>query len=195
MASNEEEKVKYDWKKLVKKHRKVFIAFIVGAIVAGIGCFLVIVWHIESSPLGGGGTWTLDQWSLGNVFGFGMLLLVFELLFVGVPALVFFGVCGYMWWRNLSTETKDEFKAEGKKKKWQSSNTTRGGGGSFGMFIVFCILVAIKGQWTTGFSILPYSWYVYTWFEAFAWMAIFIGIPAIIGVTVWYLTKNSKKEE
>ena len=194
MASNEEEKVKYDWQKLVRKHGKVLAAFIIGAIVAGIGCFLVMVWHIEASPIGGGGDWTIDQWSLASIVSFGLILLMWEVLFVGVPAIVFFGVFGYMWWKNLSTETKEEFKAENKKKKWQSSNTTRGGGGSGFIFLVFCIVVAIKGQWGTLFNVLPYSWYVYTWFEGFAWVGIIIGIPMLIGATVWYLTKKSKEE-
>ena len=195
MASNEVEKVKYNWKKFVKKHRKVFIAFIVAAILAGIGGFLVMVWFIESSPLGGQGTWTFNQWSLENVVGFMMLLTVWELLFVGVPAIVFFGVFGYLWWRNLSSETKDELKAESKKKKWQTSNTTRGGGGSFFLFIMFIIVVAIDGKWDTGFAGLEYSYFVYMWFWGFLVASLIIGIPAIIGGTVWYLTKKSKNEE
>ena len=195
MASNEVEKVKYNWKKFVKKHRNVFIAFIVAAIIAGIASYLVLHWHIQTSPLGGKGTWTFNQWSLENFVGFGMLLMVWELLFVGIPAIVFFGVFGYLWWRNLSSETKDELKAESKKKKWQTSNTTRGGGGSFFLFIMFVIVVAIDGNWSTGFVDLPYSYFVYMWFWGFLLASMIIGIPAIIGGTVWYLTKKSKKEE
>ncbi|HEC39157.1 hypothetical protein LCGC14_0791360 [marine sediment metagenome] len=195
MASNEEEKVKFNWKKFAKKNWKVFAAFITACIVAFIGALLVIKWFMDTSTLGGQGNWTFDQFSLENVVGFMMLLTVWELLFVGVPALVFFGVFGYLWWRNLSTETKEEFKEESKKKNWKSSNTTRGGGGSFFMFIVFIIVVAIEGKWGTGFSLLPYSYFVWAYFRGFLWTGIIIGIPIVIAVTVWYLTKKSKKEE
>ncbi len=196
MENNKEEKVKYQWQKLLRKHKKALSALVVGAIIGFIGFTLVMIWFIESSPLGGYGKWTFDRWSLENVVGFLMLSIVWELLLVGIPAIAFFGVFGYLWWTNLSDETKEEFKSLDadsklkKGKKTQNKKYQSGGGGSFFLFIVMCIMVAIDGNWSTRFGDLSqgYSYFIYAYMFGMMWIGIIIVIPIVIAVVIYYLT-------
>lgn len=190
-----EEKGKYDWKKLIKSQKKALSILVVASIIAFIGFFLVFVWVIETSPYGGGGSWNLGQWALSSVVDFLFFSIVWELLLVGAPAAVFFGVFGYLWWTNLSDEVKEEFKGLDKesKKKRRNNRAYQGGGGSFGTFILICIMVAIDGNWTTTFGALPYSYFFYAWAFGMMWVGILIGIPIMIAVCIWYFTKKKKE--
>ncbi len=199
MANNEGEKEKYQWKKLLRKNRKAFSAFIVAMILAFIGFILVMVWYIETSPLGGQGSWTFDQWTLNYVIGFLIQSILWELLFVGIPLIAFLGIFGYLWWTNLSDETKEEFKsldADKKLKKGKKSQNKKyqgSGGFSFFIFIVVCILVAIDGNWNTRFGLLEYSYFLYAYLFAMMWIGIIIGIPMVIAVVIYYLTRKKEK--
>lgn len=194
--------VKYDWKKLIRSQKKALSILIVATIIVCIGFLLVFIWLLETSNLGGQGAWTFDQWSLSTMVDFLVLNIVWELLLVGAPAAVFFGVFVYLWWTNLSDEVKEEFKSLDKesKKKRRNKTTYQGGGGSFFMFIVVCIMVAIDGNWTTTFGVISspiygsgYSYFIYAWLYGLMWVSIIIGIPITIAVCIWYFTKKKKE--
>jgi len=195
MTESGEEKEKYLWKNLLKKEWKALAVVIVAGIIACIGFVLVLFSFIQTSTLGGKGTWTFDQWTLNYVIGFFILSALWELLVVGAPSAVFFGVFGYLWWKNLSDETKEECKDldKSEKQKKRNNRAYQGGGGSFFTFIVVCIMVAIDGNWNTQFGNLDYSYFIYAWFFGLMWIGIIIGIPAAIAVLIWYLTKKKKE--
>ncbi|MFX1417962.1 MAG: hypothetical protein ACFE9N_03460 [Promethearchaeota archaeon] len=183
------------WKKKIKEHWKAFILIIVAGICAVIGGLLVLIWFISTSPIGAQGTAFIQQWNLDWVVGFIILIFLWELLFVGVPLGLFFGVGGYIWWRRLPTEEKDEFKAREKKDKHRARNA--GGGGGFGifMFIAYCIYIAVQGNYYTPFGALPYTYWLASYFLTFMWILIVLGIPAGIIVLIVYFTVWRKKTE
>lgn len=192
-----EEKVSEEqfWKGIVKEYRTIIIIAIVAVIVLFIGALLVGYWFIQTTPLGGQGTWTFDEWTLNYLVGFMILIMLWELLFIGVPAGVFFGVGGYIWWSNLPQEKKQEFKDREKKKSHRKKNYGGGGGFSFFIFIAFCILIALKGKYNAQFGSESYSFWIYSWFEAFMWIFIYFGIPVIIICIILYLTVWRKKSD
>lgn len=190
-----EEKEKYNWKKLIRSQKKAFSAFIVAGSVAFIGFFLVFLWLVESSLIGGQGDWNIGLWSMKHLVDFLFLSIFWELVLVVAPAAVFFGVFGYMWWTNLSEEIKAEFKsldAESKRKR-RNKPAYQGGGGGFGTFILLCIMIALDGKWATPFASLPYSYFIYQMLLGIMWIAIIIGIPVMIAVLIWYFTKKKKE--
>ena len=97
-----------------------------------IGLFLVLIWFINTSTIGGQGTWHVGDWTLNYVIGFMILLCLWELLFVGVPTALFFGVGGYLWWRRLPEEKKQEYRGREKKEKAHKKEKYGGGGGGSG---------------------------------------------------------------
>lgn len=195
MANEEKVSEKQFWKGIAKEYRTIIVIAIAAVIVLFIGALLVGYWFIQTSPLGGQGTWTFDEWTLNYLVGFMILIMLWELLFIGVPAGVVFGVGGYIWWSNLPQEKKQEFKDREKKKSHRKKNYGGGGGFSFFIFIAFCILIALKGKYNAQFGSESYSFWIYSWFEAFMWIFIYFGIPVIIICIILYLTVWRKKSD
>ena len=49
------------WKNKIKEYWKVFVVAIIACICLAIGALLVLIWYINTSPIGGMGTWTLNE--------------------------------------------------------------------------------------------------------------------------------------
>ncbi|MFX1462094.1 MAG: hypothetical protein ACFFBF_03500 [Promethearchaeota archaeon] len=183
------------WKKKIREHWKVFIGIIIAGVCAAIGALLVLIWFIETSPIGNYGSATIAQWKLDWVVGFIILIFLWELLFVGVPSGLFFGIGGYLWWRKLPAEEKQEFKDREKKDKRRTKEAGGGGGFSFFMFIAYCIYIYVDGNYRTQFGALPYTYWLSSWFLTFMWILIVLGIPAAVILIIVYFTVWRKKSE
>jgi len=183
------------WKKKIKEHMPLFIVIIIAGVCAFIGALVVIIWFIETSPIGAQGTALIGDWSLDWIVGFYILIILWELLFVGIPTGLFFGVGGYIWWSRLPDEEKAEFKAREKKNKHRKRNAGGGGGGGFLMFIAYCIYMGVQGSYYAPFSSQPYSYWVYGMFYTLMWMFIIFGIPICIILRIVYLTVCRNKTE
>ncbi|MFW9968885.1 MAG: hypothetical protein ACFFDF_01710 [Candidatus Odinarchaeota archaeon] len=183
------------WQKKIKEHWKIFIVVIIAAACLFTGMLLVLFWFMQTSPIGGFGLWTFNQWTLMHIVCFILLLILWELLFVGIPAALFFGVGGYIWWKRLPDEEKQEFKARDKKKTHRARNAGGGGGFSFFIFIAYCIYMAVQGYYDAQFGSQPYSFWIYSWFLTIMWIVIVLGIPALIILIIVYFTVWRKKSK
>jgi len=198
MSNEEVSSEKKFWGKKLKEHWKVLAIGITAVIVAFIGALLVLIWFISESPIGAKGTALIGDWNLDWVVGFTILIILWELLFVGAPAALFFGLGGYLWWRGLPEEEKQEFKEREKRAKPHRKEKYGGGGGGGGlMFIAYCLyhyIITPQTYYTT-FNSLPYTYWLSTWFLTLMWMFIVLGIPVIIILTIVYFTYWKKKSE
>ncbi len=183
------------WKKKIKEHVPLLIVVVIAVVFAFIGALVVIIWFIETSPIGAQGTALIGDWSLDWIVGFYILVILFELLFVGIPAGLFFGVGGFIWWKRLPDEEKAEFKAREKKNKHRKRNAGGSGGGGLLMFIAYAIYMGVQGNYYAPFSSQPYSYWVYGMFYTLMWMLIIFGIPICIILLIVYLTVWRKKSE
>ena len=165
------------WKEEVKKHWKFLILCVAAIVILFIIAINVLIWHIQTSPIGNYGTATFDQWSLDWIVRFIIVLILWELLFVGLPAALFFGLGGYLWWQRLPADEKKGFKDQEKR-----SHNKRNTGGGFGLllFIAYCIYIAIDGNYYTAFGSQPYSYWLYSYFLMIGWLMIIFGIPMAV---------------
>jgi len=194
MSENSEVSDKTFWKMMLRKYKTLLIVSIVVGLILLIGAFFVLYGFIELSPIGLNGEATFDQWTLKGVVVFSIQIILWELLIIGVPACLFFGVGGYLWWRRLPEEEKQEFKNRDKKEKHHRKAKYAGGGGSgLLMFIAYCIYIAVNGNYNAQFGTQPYSYWVYSYLLTLMWIMIVLGIPAGIICLILYFTKWRKK--
>ncbi|TFG26198.1 MAG: hypothetical protein EU532_10460 [Promethearchaeota archaeon] len=167
------------WKEEIKKHWKILILCAIIIVILTIIAVNVLIWQIQTSAIGNYGTATFDQWSLEWIVIFIIVLILWELLFVGVPAGLIFGLGGYLWWKHLPEEERTKIKEQHSTHK----KTRRGCGFGIFIFIAYCIYIAIDGNFSTPFGNKPYSYWVYSYILTIGWLLIIIGIPmAIIGL-------------
>ena len=122
------------WKKFLRKHWNMVAVFIVGAVLAAIGAILVFLWFVADAQSTGMVPTTLSLWTMGHMVTFTLHLILWEVLFVGIPVIIG-AVAGWLWWKKLPDEEKKEYHFFGKR-----SRTTSGGGGISLLFtIAFCI--------------------------------------------------------
>jgi hypothetical protein len=195
MESSEELSDEQFWKNKISKHWKTFLVIIIAGIVAAIGALIVFIWFTGMSPLGRQGTATFNEWRMHWVVGFIILLTLSELVFVGIPAGLFFGVGGYLWWRRLPDEEKQEFKDREKKRTHVARDAGGGGGFSFFFFIAYCIYLAFDGHYNIPFGNEPYTYWIFAGFYTIMWLLIYIGIPVAVILLIVYFTKWRKKPE
>ncbi|MFX0003910.1 MAG: hypothetical protein ACFE9C_00530 [Candidatus Hodarchaeota archaeon] len=195
MESSNESSDEVFWKNKIKEYFKTFIVIIVAGVVAIIGAVLVFFWFMYTSPIGGQGTWLIGQWTLMHIVCFFILLILWELLFVGLPVALFFGVGGYIWWSRLPEEKKKEFRDREKKKTHRARDAGGSGGGGAFLFIVYCIYMAVLGYYDVPFGTYRYSFWIEHWFYMIAWILIVLGIPACLILLIVYLTVWRKRKK
>ena len=180
------------WKNLAIRYW--YIIFIFGVITVGavIGLILTLDWYVKTSAIGGFGTWTFNDFSLGEVVAWFIFLVLWMLLFVGLPTLAVGGtIAAIVWFKVLPPDVKQEIKTQPKR---VPGGKRSGGGGAFGflLFIGLCIKVWVDGNWLTKFGSLSYGYFIQSLIIVFIWGLIVIGIPgAIIGI-IWLLRKHWK---
>lgn len=189
MGETESENGSKGWKKFLRKHWNIVALFIVAVILASVGAVYVYLWFVGEAQSTGMVPSTLGLWTMENVVIFMLHLIFWELLFIGVPAVIG-AIIGWQWWKKLPDEEKKEYHFFGK-----SSRTTSGGSGiSVLFFIAFCIKVFIDGNWNVAISVWTLDYVVNSMITILIWSLIIFGIPIAIGAIWWIhheLTKNS----
>lgn len=180
------------WKNLVVRYWPLVLIFgllIIGAII---GFILTLDWFVTTSAIGGYGTWTFNDFSLGEGVAWFVFLLLWELLLVVLPTLAVGGiVVAIVWFVVLPPDVKEEIKTQFRR---PSPGKTSGGGGAFSflLFIGVCIKIVVDGNWLTKFENLSFSYFIQSWIIVLIWALIIIGIPCVIIGIIWFVWKYGR---
>jgi len=193
MAETESKNGSEIWKKFLRKHWKMLVIFVVGAILASIGAILVYLWFVGYAQSIGLVPATLGLWTMGYLLTFILHVIFWEVLFIGIPVIIAIVVIFALWWKKLPPEERAEY---GREKHFfgPRSRATSGGGSGISLlvFIVFCIIIYTDGNWDAAFANWTFDYLVYTCLWAFIWVLIIFGIPAAIGI-IWWIRHQMKK--
>jgi hypothetical protein len=177
-----------NWKKFLRKHRNIVAIFVVAVILAFVGAIYVYLWFVGEAQSTGLVPSTLGLWTMENIVMFILHLIFWELLFIGVPAIIG-AVAGWQWWKRLPDEEKKEYHLFGKR-----SRTTGGGGGvSALLMIAFAIKVYIDGNWNVAIATWTLDYVVDSMISILIWSLIIFGIPAGVIGLIW-LSREMKKK-
>jgi hypothetical protein len=177
-----------DWKKFMRKHWNIVAVFVVAIILAVAGAVYVFWWFTGYAQTTGLVPSTLGFWSMANAVFFILHLIFWELVFIGIPAIIG-AVIGWQWWKRLPEEEKKEYHLFGRR----SRSRNAGGAVSTLLFIAFAIKVYVDGNWNVAISAYTLNYVVGSMIIIFAWIAAIFGIPITIGVIWWLRHEINKK--
>ena len=183
------------WFNKIKKHWKAFVIMIIIGIYFFISLIVVFFRYLQLSWIGGYGVWTFNDFSVGTLLLGLIQVCLWELLLTLLPAGGAFCIFGYLWWKQLSDEEKNEFKKQEEKEKTHKARNYGGGGGgiSFLINIVTLIIIFYDGYWITPFGSVPggYSYFIYAGFTGFLWILFVLILPACILGLIYFIKKNN----
>ena len=172
------------WKKFLRKHWKMLVVFVIVAIVAISGAFLVFLWFVEDAQLTGLVPETLDLWAMEHLVTFLLHLIFWEILFIVIPVIIAIAVIYFLWWKKLPHGEREEYK---KGHLFGKHSRKTDGGGAISLFIniVFIIKIYLDGNWDVPFATWTFDYLVHSCLWALFWVLIIVGIPISLGVIWW----------
>ena len=182
----EEDKI---WKIFLSRHWKMFAVFVAIGIVAIIGAIYVYLWFVKEAQLTGLVPEILGEWSIGYLVTFLLNILLWEVLYIGIPVLIVIVLIIFLWWKKLPEEERKEYRRGHLFFGKHSHRSDASGGISFLIFIFFIIKVWLDGNWDLAFGTWKLDYLVSTWLTALLWVVIIFAIPISLGVIWWISTK------
>jgi hypothetical protein len=176
-----------DWKNFVSKHWKIAAVFVAAGILVFIGAIYVFLWFTADAQRTGLVPSTLGFWTMENIVLYILNLIVWELILIGVPAIIG-AVLGWQWWKKLPEQEKREYKFRGRR----SRSSRAGGVISPLLFIAFAIKVYVDGNWNVAISSYTLDYVVGSMVTILVWIVIIFGIPIAIGL-IWWIHHAIKK--
>jgi len=179
-------KVGSDWIAFFRRHWGAVAIFVVAATLAVAWGVYVFWWFTGNAQSTGLVPSALGSWSMGNLVSFIIYSVLWELLLVGIPAVVA-AVAAWMWWRRIPSEEWMGY-------HWGRRSRSAGGGGGVGFlfFVAFAIKVYVDGNWNIPVSTYTLNYVVGSMITIVEWIAVILGIPAAIAVT-WWIHHELKK--
>jgi len=180
------------WKKFLRKHWKMFVLFVVAALLVIAGAILVFLWFVGDAQVTSLVPATVGLWTLGYLVTFLLYLIFWEVLFIGIPVIITVAAIYFLWWKKISDEERKEYR---RRHLFGKSSRRTDGGGAISLLvnIVFIIKVYLDGNWNVPFATWTFDYLVYSYLWALLWILIIFGIPILLGGT-WWIRREMKKK-
>jgi hypothetical protein len=172
------------WKRFLKNHWGMAVAWGAAAALLMAGAVLVYLWFSGEAQASGLVPASLGLWSMGNVVMFILHLIFWELLLIGIPAVIG-AVAGWLWWKRLPEPERKQYNFSDKPSKSSKGESAF----STLFFIAFCIKVYVDGNWNAPIGSYSLDYVVSSVVTILAWGLVIFGIPMAIG-GLWWLRRE-----
>lgn len=192
IAENEYLKDEKIWIKFLRKHWKIFVSFVVIAVLALVGAILVFLWVVSDAQTTGLIPSILNLWTMGHLITFLLHVIFWEIIFIIIPVGIVALLAWRLWWKNLPDDERMEYKQKhlfGKR----SRRSDGGGAITFFINILFIIKVYLDGNWNVPIATWKFDYLIYSYVWIIVLVLIIVGIPMAIGGTLWILHQMKKE--
>ena len=179
------------WRRFLRLHWKAAMLAFLTVALAIIGAIMVCLWFVGQAQLNGLVPSSLALWSMGSLVNFILNLLFWELLFIGIPAIIAI-IAAYTWYKRLPSDEREEYR---RGHLFGSHSRRRDGGNwfTFLVFIAFAIKISLDGNWHSAFSAWSFDYLIYSWVVALICVLVVLGIPLLVG-GAWWLRREVMRE-
>lgn len=179
-----------DWRKFIRKHLGLIAVFIVAVILLIAGAVYVFWWFVGDAQSTALVPSTLSLWTMNNMLMFALHLIFWELLAIGIPAVIL-GIGVWQWWKRLPFDEKSMYNRSGKHHRSRD-----GGSGVSVLFtIAFALKVYVDGNWNVPVGTWSLDYVVGSMITILVYVVVIFGIPlAIVGV-LWISRGIGKKAD
>ena len=180
------------WKKFFQRHFRMFLLFIVAGIIAFVSAVYVFLWYVAEAQLTNLVPEILGAWTIGYCITFILHLIFWELIYVGIPVLIFIAAVYFLWWNRLPDDERKEYKEGNLFSGGKNYRRDAGGGITFLINIFFLIKIYLDNNWNLAFKDWKFDYLVNSYIWALIWVLVIFGIPILIGVS-WWISQKLKK--
>jgi hypothetical protein len=172
----------HSWKDFMRKHGGAVFAFAVACVALAAWGVYVFWWFVGNAQSTGLVPAGLGLWTMGDLISFILYSILWELLLVGVPAVVGAAVA-WRWWSRLPVEERMNLRM-GKKGRTRAS-----GGVSLYFFLVFALKVYLDGNWNVPIASFSLNYVVGSMITILVYTALILGVPAAIA-SIWWIRRQ-----
>ena len=180
------------WIQFLQKHWKMVTVISTAAALAVIGAIYVLVWFVGNAQATGLIPRTLALWSVGTIVMFLLNLILWEILYIAIPVIIFVIIIYLLWWKKIPAQERQEYH---QKKLFGKRSRSRDGGSAFTFFlnIGVAIKVYLDGNWNVPISTWTFNYLIVSYLWVLFWILVIFGIPILLG-GIWWLHREVKKE-
>jgi hypothetical protein len=186
---NNDDKV---WKQFLKKHFGMFIIFIISGIIAFVSAVYVFLWFVSEAQLTNLVPEILGDWTIGYCITFILHLIFWELIYVGIPVIIFIAAVYFLWWKRLPDDESKEYKDGNLFSGDKNRRRDAGGMITFLINIFFLIKIYLDDNWNLVFKDWKFDYLVSSYIWALIWVLVIFGIPILLGGSWWIIHQMRK---
>jgi hypothetical protein len=183
IMNTNEEQLDEEKRRFLLKHWKMTLVVAVCIVAVAVVALLVFLWVVNEAaavmPA------SLGEWTVGYLITFILHLIFWELLLVvswGIP------LAAILYW---------QFSKLPDAELWKPKGGRRESGDAFGFLVgvAWLIMIWIDGRWDQTFQVWTFTEWIYSWLTALGWVLLIFGIPAVVILVLWLVSREMKKEQ